>query len=31
VDKPVFDLIEILDPIAQARLKGYAERGRDSG
>ena len=31
VDKPVFDLIEILDPIAQARLKGYAERGRPTG
>ncbi len=31
VDKPVFDLIEILDPIAQARLKGYAERGRPAG
>ena len=27
-DKPVFDVIEILDPTAQARLKGYAERGR---
>jgi hypothetical protein len=31
VDKPVFDLIEILDPVAQARLKGYAERGRGTG
>ena len=31
VDKPVFDLIEILDPVAQARLKGYAERGRATG
>jgi site-specific DNA-methyltransferase (adenine-specific) len=30
-DKPVFDLIEILDPIAQVRLKGYAERGRGTG
>ena len=30
-DKPVFDVIEILDPGAQARLKGYAERGRDAG
>ena len=29
--KPVFDLIEILDPVAQARLKGYAERGRGTG
>jgi site-specific DNA-methyltransferase (adenine-specific) len=27
-DRPVFDLIEILDPIAQARLAGFAERGR---
>ena len=31
VDKPVLDLIEILDPIAQVRLKGYAERGRGTG
>jgi len=30
-DKPVRDLIEILDPVAQARLEGYAERGRGSG
>jgi len=30
-DKPVFDLIEILDPIAQARLRAYAERGRAAG
>jgi site-specific DNA-methyltransferase (adenine-specific) len=29
--KPVFDVIEILDPIAQARLTGYAERGRGAG
>ena len=31
VHKPVFDLIELLDPVAQARLKGYAERGRGTG
>ena len=30
-DKPVFDLIELLDPVAQARLAGYAERGRGAG
>ena len=31
VDKPVFDLIELLDPIAEARLEGYAGRGRVPG
>ena len=30
-DKPVFDVIEILDPVARARLAEYAERGRAAG
>ena len=31
VDRPVFDLVEILDPVARARLQGHAERGRNAG